>query len=35
MNVETTEASLSYHEQIADGVHSLKRDLIFYEIGFY
>lgn len=33
MNEETTEASLLYHEQIADGGHSLKRDLIFMKLG--
>lgn len=32
-NEETTEASLSYHEQIADGVHSLKGDLIFMKLA--
>lgn len=34
MNEEATEASLLYHEQIADGGHSLKKRLDFYEIGF-
>lgn len=34
MNEETTETSLSYHEQVADGVYSLKRDLIFMKLGF-